>query len=140
MVRHLVRFSGSIALLATLVLPGGGCRSVSQPGFDDVRPGQTRAEVRELMGRPSSTFEQVTAADGSVIRLERWQYGDTASSMATGLLYPDLPSELVWSVFFDEDGRVVRVQAADLEAEVRAREQLLRMQDPIQPGVPSRSR
>ena len=47
---------------------------------------------------------------------------------------------MVWSVFFDEDGRVVRVQAADLEAEVRAREQLLRMQDPIQPGVPSRSR
>ncbi|MEC7351570.1 MAG: outer membrane protein assembly factor BamE, partial [Planctomycetota bacterium] len=140
MLRHLLPSTGQIALLAALVLPGGGCRSVSQPGFDAVRPGQTRAEVRELMGRPSSTFERVTAADGSIIRLERWQYGDNASSMATGLVYPDLPSESVWAVFFDEDGRVVRVQAADLGAEARGREQLRRMQDPVQPGVPSRSR
>ena len=120
--------------------PLAGGRSVSQPGFENIETGQTRSQVREILGRPSSTYTRVTEDDGTVIRLERWQYGDSMSTLATGLVFSDFPSDSVWSVFFDEDGRVVRVQGLDPDAEERNSVQLRRMQDPIDPGVPSRSR
>ena len=68
-----------------------------------------------------------------IVRFERWQYGDTASTLATGMVFSDLPSDDVWAVFFDEQGQVIKAQSP-MDRELGAR--------PVEfpDMIPSRSR
>lgn len=100
-----------LALLASLMI--GGCATDRIGGFEHVREGMTRDEVRALLGAPSSTFEREVDDDGVVIRLERWQYGDTPGTFVTGALWSEHPPDRVWAVFFDEAGCVSRVVEPD---------------------------
>jgi hypothetical protein len=76
-----------------------------------VEPGMDQAQVLEILGEPSSTYDRQIGADGVLVRFERWQYGDTPSTLATGMVFSDLPSDEVWAVFFDENGTVIKAQA-----------------------------
>ena len=52
-----------LALLASLMI--GGCATDRIGGFEHVREGMTRDEVRALLGAPSSTFEREVDDDGA---------------------------------------------------------------------------
>ena len=74
----------------------------------------SRSEVERLLGGPSSTYVPQkpdagpdAAARPSGPRGERWQYGDTISSMATRAVFPDEADERAWCVFFGADGTVI---------------------------------
>ncbi|MCH2144591.1 MAG: outer membrane protein assembly factor BamE [Phycisphaerales bacterium] len=81
--------------------------------FSDIELGMSRAEVRDLIGDPSSTYERESGPDGGLLRLERWQYGDNLSSLATGAVFSQFPTTNVWVVYFDESGRVVELGTPD---------------------------
>ena len=98
-------------LMILLTTASPGCRTLSAPGFDRIEPGMDQAEVRSILGEPSSTYDRRIGDDGVIVRFERWQYGDTPSTLATGLVFSDLPSDEVWAVFFDEQGRVIKAQS-----------------------------
>ena len=117
-----------------------GCQRQSQPGFDLVESGMSREQVREILGTPSSTYGREVNSEGTLVRIERWQYGDNLSTFTTGVFFSDMPSEHVWSVCFDEEGRVLRVQEPQ---RIESREQMefpSRFDDPVDPAIPSRSR
>lgn len=74
-------------------------------------------EVEVLLGKPSSTFKprggSASATEDSRPRVEppeRWQYGDTLSSLGTRAMFPEEADERTYCVFFGPDGRVVRFQ------------------------------
>ena len=100
-----------LGLMFLLMVSASGCRTLSTPGFEEVKPGMDQAEVRSILGKPSSTYDRLIGDDGVLVRFERWQYGDTASTLATGMVFSDLPSDEVWAVFFDEEGMVIKTQA-----------------------------
>ena len=131
------------AVLSFLILILVGpisCQQQSQPGFELVEPGMSREQVRGILGSPSSTYDREVDVGGDLLRSERWQYGDNLSTLATGVFFSDMPSESVWSVYFDEEGRVLRVQEPQ---RIESREQLefpSRFDDPADPAIPSRSR
>ena len=114
--------STPVLLVLTLVLAvlSSGCRTLDTPGFDRIELGMDQSEVRSILGEPSSTYDRRIGEDGVIVRFERWQYGDTASTLATGLVFSDLPSDEVWAVFFDEQGRVIKAQSP-MERELGAR-------------------
>ena len=85
--------------------------------FDAVQVGMTHTEVRETLGAPSSTFSREVDESGRVVRLERWQYGDTPGTIATGALFSEHPSRRVWVVYFDMEGRVMKVVEPDWSEE-----------------------
>lgn len=100
----------------------------------------SREQVREILGTPSSTYGREVNSEGTLVRIERWQYGDNLSTFTTGVFFSDMPSEHVWSVCFDEEGRVLRVQEPQ---RIESREQMefpSRFDDPVDPAIPSRSR
>lgn len=82
--------------------------------WNRVQTGMTREQVTELLGEPSSRHrpkyseeERLQAATtGTPVVAERWQYGDTLSSFATGALMPNEADERAWCVFFGPDGTV----------------------------------
>ena len=98
-------------LMILLTAASPGCGTLSTPGFDRIEPGMDQAEVRSILGEPSSTYDRRIGDDGVIVRLERWQYGDTPSTLATGMVFSDLPSDEVWAVFFDEQGRVIKARS-----------------------------
>ena len=80
------------------------CSSQHVQEFHLAHEGMSRSEVRELLGTPSSTF--TASKEDGIFTKERWQYGDTLSTHATGILFPvDAPGR-VWVVYFDSNGRV----------------------------------
>jgi hypothetical protein len=97
-----------IALAAALA----GCESPRyETNWNRLRAGMDRADVESLLGRPSSTYvppppDAAQQDRPSQVRSERWQYGDTLSSMATRAMFPDEADERAWCVFFGSDGRV----------------------------------
>lgn len=131
-----------VLLLAPLLLLwiAFGCQRQKQPGFDLVEPGMTQEQVRAVLGKPSSTFERTVDSNDQLLRVERWQYGDNLSTLMTGAFFSDMPSDSVWSVFFDEDGRVVRIQEPDFRSPREAPPAPSPFEDPINPAIPSRSR
>lgn len=99
-----------LGLVLLLTVLASGCRTLATPGFEEITPGMDQAEVRSILGDPSSTYDRLIGADGVLVRFERWQYGDTPSTLATGMVFSDLPSDEVWAVFFDEEGLVIKAQ------------------------------
>lgn len=85
--------------------------------FDQVRSGMSRDQVHELLGDPSSRYQREVDASGEVLRLERWQYGDSLSTLATGAVFSDLPDRRVWAVMFDDEGLVLMTQEPDWSEE-----------------------
>ncbi|MDG2292282.1 MAG: hypothetical protein P8L37_06460 [Phycisphaerales bacterium] len=68
----------------------------------------SKAQIRELIGEPSSIYfdtdDQQMDAGGHWP--ERWQYGDTLSTRATGALFPENAPDRVWVIYFDDQGIV----------------------------------
>lgn len=85
------------------------CSTEKIDRFSEVQNGMTSAEVREILGSPSSTYSREVDERGRVVRVERWQYGDTPGTLATGALFSEHPSNRVWAVYFDVDGKVMDV-------------------------------
>ncbi len=81
--------------------------------FNEIEVGMSRAEVRGIIGNPSSTYERESETDGRLLRLERWQYGDNLSSLATGAVFSQFPDPHVWVVYFDASGLVIEVGTPD---------------------------
>ena len=100
-----------LGLAFLLMVTASGCQTVATPGFEKITPGMDQAEVRSILGAPSSTYDRLIGTDGVLVRFERWQYGDTPSTLATGMVFSDLPSDEVWAVFFDEKGLVIKAQS-----------------------------
>lgn len=73
----------------------------------------TRDQVEALLGKPSSTYTPPPARGDEATQpraRERWQYGDTLSSLGTRALFPDEADERAWCVFFGADGRVTEFE------------------------------
>ena len=102
---------GRITLGFSLLLVSCSIDKIDQ--FDAVEVGMTHAEVRETLGAPSSMFSREVDDRGRVVRMERWQYGDTPSTLATGAVFSEHPSSRVWVVYFDDRGRVLEVAEPD---------------------------
>ena len=134
-----VRTSILLAGLSCVLLLAS-CQPQARPGFNEVETGMSREQVRALLGPPSSTFQRQTDEQGRLLRSERWQYGDNLSTVATGILYSDLPDVSVYAIFFDEEGRVVLIQEPLPIDESSSSDPLHRFQDPVDPAIPSRSR
>ncbi len=86
-------------MLALVVTTFAGCASQCAENFYAVRDGMTKAEVEDLLGKPSSTWP---SDEGT----ERWQWGDSLSSLATSSVFHEADSARVWAVWFDGDGKV----------------------------------
>lgn len=102
--------SGIAVLAAALAV---GCTPPAhEANWDRLRPGMGRADVEALLGRPSSSVvlrphDQDRAGQAPDAPVgERWQYGDTLSSLATGAVFPDQADERAWCVFFGAEGTV----------------------------------
>ena len=100
-------------LSALLLLTLTSCVSVDKVRFESVEIGMSKGQVREILGEPSSTYQREADASGRVLRLERWQYGDTLSSLATGAVFSRHPDRHVWVVYFDADDQVLDVSEPD---------------------------
>lgn len=110
-----VRTHGSIRCLlaALLAVAVSACNTPRGERFAEITVGLSQAEVREILGEPSSRRlipEQDREALGYA---ERWQYGDTLSTLATDAMFPDAPDSRVYAVFFDAEGRVIDTQRPD---------------------------
>ena len=111
-VRRGIARPGIASLLALAAL--AGCQSpLHETNWNRLQVGMTHAQVEATLGKPSSTYvppppkEPAAAArPTSPARGERWQYGDTLSSLATRAIYPDEADERAWCVFFGPDGTV----------------------------------
>lgn len=95
------------AVLAPVaMLPLGGCAPLCETNFSSVHRGMTKDEVRDLLGKPSSTW---TEDEG----IERWQWGDNLSSLATGGVFGQADTSRVWAVWFSREGTVTDATAPD---------------------------
>ncbi|MFM8640126.1 MAG: hypothetical protein ACKOEL_05765 [Planctomycetota bacterium] len=98
--------------LAAAALSSAACQSPAyETNWNRLRAGMDHAEVEALLGRPSSTYappppDAAERERPSAVPMERWQFGDTLSSMATRAMFPDEADERAWCVFFGADGRV----------------------------------
>jgi len=106
--RHACPWLAAIPAIAVL-----GCAPPAHEAhWDRLRTGMSRPDVEALLGHPSSSVilrSHQPAAAGSPPGApvgERWQYGDTLSSLATGAIFPDQADERAWCVFFGADGTV----------------------------------
>lgn len=131
----------SIALTALLGASIAGCQSPQyETNWNRLRAGLDRAEVEALLGHPSSTYappppDPASADRPPAVRMERWQYGDTLSSMATRAMFPDEADERAWCVFFGADGRVSGFRPPAWANDRRAEEPMpLRAEPPARRG------
>lgn len=101
-----IRRMATAALAASLA----GCAAPQhETNWQRLRVGMPRGEVEQLLGRPSSTYVPPRDDRGpgpATARGERWQYGDTLSSLATRAVFADEADERAWIVFFGADGTV----------------------------------
>lgn len=108
------RAGRAVAALAACVALAACDAPRYETNWNRVQTGMTREQVAELLGEPSSRHrpkysdeERLQAATtGTAVVAERWQYGDTLSSFATGALMPNEADERAWCVFFGPDGTV----------------------------------
>jgi hypothetical protein len=96
-----------LAAIAALLLPVlASCASQDVVDrFDRIKPGMSKDEVVEMLGKPSSGRLLTQARDG--IEGERLQWGDGLSSLASSAAFEGDP-ERAYSVVFDKDGKVIR--------------------------------
>ncbi len=105
-----------------------GCDSPQyEQRWERLHTGMTQGEVEALLGKPSSVHVPKKRSEGAEdasgpARGERWQYGDTLSSLATGAMFPDEADERAWIVFFGQDGKVTGYRAAGWTTGRRARD------------------
>lgn len=71
----------------------------------------TQAEVEQVLGRPSSHTQVPADRQDLVGYHERWQYGDSLSSLVSGAVFTEAADDRVFVVYFDDEGRVVRTRA-----------------------------
>lgn len=84
----------------------------SSAQFSGLKQGMTKAEVVALLGEPSSRYPALEGKDGPA-RVERWQWGDSLSSLATSAAFSDQDApDNVWVVYFGPDERVARWRPA----------------------------
>ena len=95
-------------LLMGLMAALQSCSNQHIDGFHQAEKGMSKAQIRDLLGEPSSIYfdteEQKMEVGGHWP--ERWQYGDTLSTQATGALFPENAPDRVWVIYFDSDGTV----------------------------------
>lgn len=87
------------AALVAIVVIAAGCATQAAENFHAIRPGLSKAAVEDLLGQPSSRW---TDDEG----LERWQWGDSLSSLATSGVFREADTARVWVVWFDAAGLV----------------------------------
>jgi outer membrane protein assembly factor BamE (lipoprotein component of BamABCDE complex) len=80
-----------------------GCAMQCQEQFGSLREGMTKAEVEELLGKPSSRWPGERPGEEGT---ERWQYGDNLSSLATSGVFREPDTNRVFVVWFTADGTV----------------------------------
>lgn len=96
-----------MGLLITLV----GCHAPAQTSFARVTPGMSEQDVVALLGAPSSRVHPQEDERDRVWQ-ERWHWGDTFGTIATNAVMPDQPPPArLWTVWFDADGTVLRVES-----------------------------
>ena len=97
-----------LALLMSLIAALSSCSSQHIEGFHQAEKGMSKAQIRDLLGEPSSIYfdtdDQKMDAGGHWP--ERWQYGDTLSTRATSALFPENAPDRVWVIYFDDQGTV----------------------------------
>jgi outer membrane protein assembly factor BamE (lipoprotein component of BamABCDE complex) len=106
-----------LCLFSLMLLPA--CATDKIDRFSEVHEGMSQDEVRAILGNPSSTYTREVDERGRVVRLSRWQYGDSPGTLATGALFSEHPSERVWAVYFGEDEKVLDVAEPNWETETR---------------------
>ena len=89
------------------------CESRYQENWDRLKPGMTKVQVEDLLGKPSSRYEPRSDNGKVIVAEERWQYGDNLSTLATGALFPAEAHPRAWVVSFDEKGQVRDFRKAD---------------------------
>jgi hypothetical protein len=103
-----------VAIAAVVLLASCASQEVVDR-FDRIKPGMSKEEVVEMLGKPSSGRLLTAARDG--VDGERLQWGDSLSSLASSAVFEGDP-ERAWSVVFDKDGKVIRtVPPAWVDAE-----------------------
>ena len=125
-----------MTLFALLSTGFHGCQKQSQPGFGQVETGMTREQVRTILGAPSSSYDREVDSRGSLLRLERWQYGDNEHLHHRGLLLRPSQDSVGWSS--STTGRVVGTR--NLIGPRSRRRGVLHVRGSFDPPVPSRSR
>lgn len=101
-----------ISTLLAVVSVAGCAAPAHEAHWGQLRVGMSKDEVRTVLGRPSSSVvlrdhaAPAGAAAPAAATGERWQYGDTLSSLATGAVFPDQADERAWCVFFSPGGAV----------------------------------
>lgn len=84
------------------------CQIPSAEKFEQLHKGMDEAAVTALLGTPSSRTPALMNKSGQVDVPASWQYGDNLSTIATGAMFKDQPpSDRVWVVFFDADGKTI---------------------------------
>ncbi|MCH2140849.1 MAG: outer membrane protein assembly factor BamE [Phycisphaerales bacterium] len=95
-----------------LLIGLASCRTPSHEAFGLIMPGMTRDEVETKLGPPTST----TQAPENAAWAERCHWGDTLATLATHATMPDQPpTPRVWTVWFNDEGRVIEVEAANFD-------------------------
>lgn len=97
-------------VISLLLLMATACSTEKIDRFAEIHKGMTQEEVRSILGSPSSTFSREVDERGRIVRIQRWQYGDTPGTFATGALFSEHPSHRVWAIYFDAEGKVQDVE------------------------------
>ncbi len=94
------------------------CSAPQAEQFHRVDKGMSRTEVEAILGPPSTVyFDEPNERHASGDHWpERWQYGDTLSSRATGMLFPENAPDRVWVIYFDERGTVTSTRTPQFDA------------------------
>jgi hypothetical protein len=111
-----VRRVGVVAACAAVAALAGCATPAYEVNWNRLRTGMSRDDVQGLLGQPSSRHLPKSNEDGTPPapgRGERWQYGDTLSSFATGAVFPEEADERSWRVFFANDGTVSGFRAPE---------------------------
>ena len=94
------RVAAGLGLVAAIAMLAA-CTPHYVAQWGQLTEGMTRADVEEILGRPSAKV--LIEQRGSVLS-ERWEYGRPRGAVTTGIA-PGAPDD-VFVVYFGNDGRV----------------------------------
>lgn len=105
---YVTRLGLLLLLLMGFMATLQSCSSQHVDRFHQAEIGMSKDQIRDLLGKPSSVYFDTDAKhmDAGGHWPERWQYGDTLSTNATGALFPENAPDKVWVIYFDPDGTV----------------------------------